>query len=158
MKLFNFLFIGLALAGAAVAQQSYTASQTTSLSAAAEVVTLQAPGSAGTIPAKLIHLNAAAISCSVACTVTLERDGTAASTTALTPQAVNREAPAAIALAYHASNVGVGTVVAQYPIAAGGTLTLDLADKFLWTAQENLTLRTNSITGTVYINVKWSEQ
>jgi hypothetical protein len=136
---------------------TYTASQTTVLAAAAEVVTIQAPGTAGSSIARLITLAGVSLNCSVACTINVERDGTAATTTAITAVPLNRLFPPAEAQVFKSSNVGAGTVVASYPIAAGGTLSLDFTGKALSTGADNLTFRTNSITGTVVINAKWTE-
>ena len=59
--------------------QIYTAYREATLAGAAEVVTVQQAAS----PAKTIHLDAASVYCSVDCVVTIERNGTAATTTAL---------------------------------------------------------------------------
>jgi hypothetical protein len=132
---------------------SYTASQQTTLSAASEAVTIQLATGAP----KFVHFRGAAIYCSVACTLTLERDGTAAANTSLTPARVNRYFAAPLATVYHGSDVGVGTVLTVYNIAAAGNLTLDLSDKYLY-GGDNLTLRIASLTGSVGINVQWEER
>lgn len=134
----------------------YAASQTTTLSAAAEVVTIQAPATQAAMT-RLIQMKGVAVVCSVACTVSLERDGTAATSTSLTVNPVLNNAPAATATAWHSSNVGSGTVLSQYQIAAGGTLNLDLSNKWLGAPSQNVTIRTSSITGTVNINFMWAE-
>ncbi len=154
------LLLLLALALPLVAQTpSYTATKTTTLSSAAEAITIQAPGAAGTRPTKLITLTGASVNCSVACTVTVERDGTAATTTALTVSPLDYHYPAAQAVAFSASNVGSATAtLASYPIVAGATVLIDLSTKQLLSGGDNLTIRTNSITGTVVINFAWTEK
>jgi hypothetical protein len=132
----------------------YVATRSTTLTAAAEVITVQQP----TAVLKVVQFKGVAVTCSVACDITLERDGTAATATALTPVALHRLMPATTVNAYRSSNVAVGTVLATYSITAGGLLALDLSDKFLFGAGENLTIRTSSITGTVQITIQWSEK
>ncbi len=153
------LLLLLAIALPLAAQTpTYTATQTTSLSSAAEVITIQAPGAANTRPTKLITLAGVSVYCSVACTVTIERDGTAATTTALTPASLDYHFPVALATTYHSSNVGTGTVLSSYAIAAMATAVIDLSSKQLLSGGDNLTLRTSSITGTVVINLQWTER
>lgn len=138
------------------AQIYYTAAKTTSLSAGNEVITLQAPATAAAMT-KNIQLVGAAVTCSVACTATLERDGTAATTTTLASAALLKSSPAATTAAYSSSNVGTGTVLSSYSIPAAGTLSFDLSAKWLASAGENVTIRTSAITGTVYITFMWIE-
>lgn len=153
MKLFALL--GLAVAAwAQTSTYNYVVSQSTSLSAAAEVVTVQLNAA----PTKLVTANAASVYCSAACTFQLERDGSAASTTALTIVPVDPIAPASQCAAYHSSNVGSGTVLSQYTLGAGQMQVIDLSQKHLTGSGQNLTIRTNSITGTVQINIQWSEK
>lgn len=132
---------------------SYTATRTSTLTSSAEVITIQQPAT----PLRKLQFQGAAIYCSVACDLTVERDGTAATGTALAASAVNPLYRASTVSAYRSSDVGAGTTLATYTISAGGTLSLDLADKFLIGAGENFTLRTASITGTVRITVQWKE-
>jgi hypothetical protein len=138
------------------AQIYYTATKTTSLNAGPEVITVQAPTTAAGMT-KNIQLVGASITCSVACTATLERDGTAATGTTLASTALLKSSPAATTTAWSSSNVGTGTVLSNYSIAAGATLPVDLSSKWLASAGENVTIRTNSITGTVYITFMWIE-
>ena len=136
---------------------TYTASQTTVLAAAAEVVTIQAPGTAGTTIARTIAVSGASLFCSVACTVTIERDGTAATVTAITAVPLNRQMPPAMAKVFHSADTGVGTTLSSYSLAAGTLLVLDMTGKAMYAGADNLTLRTSSITGTAIINLKWTE-
>jgi hypothetical protein len=135
---------------------NYTASDTATPSAAAEVSTLQVPGSGQ--PSVAIRACGVSISSTVALSFTLERTGTVASTTSLTPASVNRQAPSPVVTAFKQSNVGSGTVIAAYQLAAGGTISLDLTKEMLQQGGDNVTIRTNSITGTVNINWTWFEQ
>jgi hypothetical protein len=147
-----------ALASAAMAQNTHSASKATTLSGAAEVVTIQGNAAANVRLAKQITFVGFDVYCSVDCTITLERDGIVATSTPLTPAATNSELPAATAQAFSSSNVGVGTVIGQYRISAGGTLPIKLTGKFLYLGGENLTIRSNSITGEIRINVQWNEE
>jgi hypothetical protein len=63
------------------------------------------------------------------------------------------------ASAYRSSDVGIGSVVARYTVAAGLTLPLDLGDVSLMkkVSPENFSIRTAAITGTVIIVIKWRE-
>jgi hypothetical protein len=131
---------------------SFMATRTTTLSGAAEVITIQ---TATTAP-RLLHFRGLAIYCSVACDVTLERDGTAATATSFSIVPINQRYPASVAAAYRSSDVGTGTVLSTYSLTAGGLLPLDLTDKYVYPG-ENLTLRTSSITGTVRITFQWEE-
>jgi len=56
-----------------------------------------------------------------ACTLAIELNGTAATTTAATPLALNTKADAAHALGFVASNAGSGTVVHTYQIPSSQT-------------------------------------
>lgn len=136
----------------------FTVTKTTTLSAAAEVVTVQNTTSS----TKNVLFQGGSVYCSVLCTVTLEVNGTAASTTTLAPANINPGAPNAQTTktsAYSSSNVGSGTTIATYQIGAGGTVPIDLSGMFLPSGvASNLTLRTNSITGTVTLILLWIEQ
>src|SRR5574342_237649 len=85
--------------------QVFIATKQTSLSGAAEVITVQQPAS----NAKTVSFIGAYVDCSVACTITLERDGSAATATTLTPVALN--SGTATATAWSGSDVGAGTVL-----------------------------------------------
>ena len=153
------LLIALALAAGLSAQNqtvtTYTASKQTSLTAAAEVVTVQQPATG----ARPVQFVAAYFDCSVACSMTLERNGTAASATSLSINPVFSGSVAATSTAFSSSNVGTGTVLSRFNCAAACSNTLDLTDISFQaggTAQ-NLTLRSSSITGTVTINFKFRE-
>lgn len=152
------LLIGLVLlAGQLCAQRgTYTVERKSALVGAAEVITVQLPTAALATSVQLLD---AAIYCSVECEITLERNGTAATTTEITPTALRSTDSAVSAKAYRSSDVGTGTVVSRYIIPAGSTLALDLSDLALLrkATPENFTIRTASITGTAVIVMKWRE-
>lgn len=96
-----------------------------SLSSATQKITIQLPtATAGT----RVRLKAAKVYCSVACTATQERNGTAATATALTVNKHNPEATGTLTvLAYRSSNVGsAAQTYTVDEIAAGQTLPLTL--------------------------------
>lgn len=134
------------------ARGTYAYEKETSLSSAAEKVTIQiASGSNRT--ARMV---AATGYCSVACTLTLVRDGTAATGTAGTVIKLNSGAPSSGVSVYHTSNVGSGTTIKTYTLSAGQEIIIDLGDKGL-IAGENVTLQTSTITGTARIYFQWRE-
>lgn len=138
-------------------KHEYVALKTTTLSATAETVTVQQPASG----AKDVYFVDALVHSSVAATLTIERDGTAATTTTLTPVKTNSWIPTATATAFHTSNAGSGTAVSNaIDIPANTNVTIDLSSFNLLGAgtAKNLTLKTNSITGTVKIRIKWEER
>lgn len=139
------------------APPNYGVSKVTVLNAAAEVITIQGNQPVNTRLIKVVVFKGFDATCSVACTITLERDGNAATTTTLAPGRLNGESLPSTALAFSASNVGVGTILAQYSLTAGGQIAINLTGKQLYSGVENLTVRTSSITGTVNINVQWQE-
>ena len=144
-------------AGSLLAQRgTYTVERKSALVASSEAITVQLPIAATATSALMMK---AAIYCSVECEITLERDGTEATATALTPVPLQNTFETVSATAYRSSNVGVGSVIARYTVAAGLTLPLDLVDIGLMkeSAPENFTIRTASITGTVIIVIKWRE-
>ena len=152
------ILLAIALSACSLlAQGVYTAEyKATGLSSAASVVTVQV-GNITTI--KAVYLQSAAVYCSVQCEITLERDGSQATATALTPTATSSGAPTVKATAWRSSDAGAGTVLARYVIPAGGTLFLELTDVVLVPARvlENFTVRTAAISGNAVIVVKWKE-
>jgi hypothetical protein len=143
-----------AIASAQVQPLTFVAYKSTDLSGAAETVTIQKPSAT---VSKNIQFLSATMYCSVACTIELETAGTAATTTTLTPTALR--AGSAVAEAFSASNVGNGTTVSEYVLAAGETKSIGLS-AVLWSATSglrNLTLRTDTITGTAKLGFAWSE-
>lgn len=138
--------------------QLYTVSKQTVLSAATEVVTIQQPASS----ARQVSFISAYFDCSVACTFTLERNGTAATSTTLAVNNINPGETAASTTAWSASNVGTGTVLATYNCTAACSIAIDLSGIIFSqsgsTTGTNLTLRSSTITGTVDIIFKYGEK
>jgi len=130
----------------------YTAEWSQALVAAAQTITVQLPTTAGVRNAQM---DSAAVYCSVQCEITVERNGTAATATAVASRVVTGNATST-AIAYRSSNVGVGTVLSRLVVPTGGTMQLDLKDIGLLAGQ-NVSIRTAAITGTAIINVKWRE-
>lgn len=154
----RFSLLAVLLPTAALGQIQMVAQKTTVLSSAAEVITVQQPAT-GT---RLVKFLSAYIDCSVACTVQLERNGTAASSTTLVPLNVNPGESTPVATGWSSSNVGTGSVIQVTSISAGGYQVYDLTGINLkpinnFTGQ-NFTLRTSSISGTVHITILWTEQ
>lgn len=137
----------------------YTVRKQTNLTGAAEVVTVQQPGS-GT--SRRVQFVSAYFDCSVACNVTLERNGTAASSTSLTVNNLNPGDPLPTTVAFSGSNVGTGTVEASYSCASACQpgIPIDLSRMSFGIGSSgttNLTLRTSSITGLVNIDILYAE-
>jgi len=151
------LLLLLILAFPLLAQTPYVVQKTTALTTAAEVITIQQPSSS----AKTVEFQTAYVDCSVACTLTLERNGNAATTTLQTPTPVNAGDGASSVKAYNTSNVGVGTVLSVVSLPASGSVTYDLTKLKLRQMNDpgqNFTIRTSSITGTVNITVLFQER
>ena len=152
MKLLTLAFV----LTASLLGQDFVATKQTALTGAAEVITVQQPAAS----AKTVRFVGAYVDCSAACSVTVERNGTAATTTSLSVAKVNpSSSQAATAVAFSSSNVGTGTVVATYSLTAGGSRIIDLSRVYMTGTGtgKNLTLRTSSITGIVNILVQWTE-
>jgi hypothetical protein len=144
----------LAVTVLAPAGEIYQYTKTTGLSATAESVTLHLPSSASGVQAVI---KSASVYCSVACTITIERDGSAPTTTAATAVRLNRYSQPAAVTPYYSSDVGAGTGLSSFRLAAGALLPLDFGGKVLQPG-DNLTLTTDAITGTVVFNFQWEER
>jgi hypothetical protein len=135
----------------------YQANYTATLNAAASTVTVQA-----TAVSDPVSFEEADVYCSVACTATVSIDGTAATTTTLAVTGpIGLAAAASPPVAFSASNVGAGTALKTFNIAAGATLVLDLSPFGLPGSAggaSNLTIATNSITGTATTQIQWVDQ
>ena len=148
----NRLSLLFVIALSAFAAGSYTVERKSSLTAAAEVITVQLP--AGT--QRSARFISASVYCSAQCEITLERDGALATTTALTPTKLNSTDGTVTAAAFRSSNVGAGTTIGRQIIGAGQMIVCVLQDIGL-RAGETFTMRTDSITATVIINIQWQE-
>lgn len=132
----------------------YTAHKDTTLSGAAEVVTIRVPSGTN----KSAFLIDAALYCSVACTVTLEIQGTYSSGTTITPTKSNSNHAASEILATYSTSIASTTTVAKYTLSAGEKLPLDMRGYVLNTAEDAITFRTSSITGVANILVRWEQK
>ena len=144
------------LAIPAWSQLVYTASKTTVLSGTAEVITVQQPATGS----KIVRFISAFIDSTAACAITIEKDGTAATGTALTPAPVLTGQVASAATAFYSSDVGSGTVITRASIPADGSIVVDLSRISMVGNNKgmNLTVRTASCTGTVDIVITYSTQ
>lgn len=158
MKLSSLCAVFL-LTGAAFGQQGYTAAYTASLITAASVVTVQTAAASSTTEHNAVSFVGAYVDCSVACTFTLEINGTPATTTSLALSSLSTPSTTPSCTAWSASNVGVGTVLGTYSLTAGKSIALDLSTILFnqGTNLSNLTIRTNSITGTVHTVIQFTE-
>ena len=135
--------------------QVFVVQKTTILSGAAEVITVQQPAT----NSRRVEFDRAYVDCSVACTVTLERTGTPATTTTLAPLNINTGETGITVKAFSSSNVGIGTVLSVISLPASGAVVIDLSKiRFeKGTNTTNLTFRTSSISGTVDIVIQARE-
>ncbi len=129
MKRLLSLLACIALASSLLGQQPkrerFSAYKATTLSGAAEVVTIQQPAAS----ARDVFFEYAILYCSVVCTIELELDGAAATSSTLTPTVETYGT--VTATAWSGSNVGNGTTLYDYNLAAGETITVDLTGQFL---------------------------
>jgi hypothetical protein len=152
---FIFLFTSILLSQN-INQPKYIVYKETTLSTAAEVITIQQPA----VGAKIVNFTDAFIYCSVPCNPQVELNGTAATATALTITPGSTLLATTSTTAWSASNVGSGTVVAKFAVPAGTTYPLDLSGIQLSTnnTSKNITIRTDAISGIVRIQLRWIEQ
>lgn len=151
------LLILLLACGAAYGQQpnTFVAYKNTTLTASSEKVTVQSTANTGVATIRFLS---ATLYCSVACDWTLSQNGTAASATTLEVVGYNGAVGNA-ATAWSVSNVGTGTALYVYSLAAGTTLTVDLSTLYLGKATtQNLSFGTSSITGTARVGIVWQER
>lgn len=133
----------------------YISTCTVTLSSAATACTIQQPATG----ANNVRLMYAQVYCSVACTATQERNGTAATATAGTVKRVNPDRTDTItANIFSASDVGVGTAFVVKPLVAGTTIVkLDGIYLIGNGTAKNYTVRIASMTGDVAIAFEWEE-
>lgn len=133
---------------------AFSAHKTSALVGAAEKVTIQSPASGG----KRVRPIYATVRSTAAAVVTISRNGTAATGTALTPFALTKGATVTCS-AWHTSDAGAGTTVETRSVAADQTERFDLSKHF-WdgnSTAQNLSVGTDSITATVNITIVWEE-
>lgn len=131
----------------------YVVYKSTSLSGAAEVVTLRK--SSGN---KLATFESAYVYCSVDCTFSLELAGTYSSGATITPNKLASRWESSTMLATSGTSISGTTSIVTYNLTAGTDKVLDLTGVYLVSANDALTIRTNSITGTVQIALKYQEK
>ena len=127
----------------------------TTLAGAAEVITIQQPASGS----KKVYFEFVQVHCTVAAVVEIERDGAAATATALTAVDASKRG-SVTATAWSGSDVGAGTKISEFDVAAGSTVTVNMDGYMLAPGGgtgENLTLRSDSITGGIKITIVWRE-
>jgi hypothetical protein len=132
----------------------YSAQHSASLSTASDAVTVQ-----GATNSNAVHMKGASVSCSVACTITITQNGTAATATALTITPYNLS-PVPTVKAFSGSNASGGQVIGVYTISAGaGNTWIDLTAHQIsrGTANSNITVSTSSISGTSYLALYYWE-
>ena len=146
-------FAALALFGLPLfAQRGTYQVEQKSTAVTAEAVTIQVP--TGPRSARPVG---ASVYCSVAAEVVIERDGSAATSTPITPAKFNTEDAAPAVQAFRSSNVGTANrITSRIMVPAGGTIPVPLTDHRLLSG-ENLTVRTSHASATVVINIQWTE-
>lgn len=151
---FAILLVLLTSTIALKAQVAYSTSYSTTTSTSTSVVTVQQlPTST-----RIVRFNGLYFKTSAACNFTLENNGTPATTTTLAVSPVNSDSRAASVLAFSSSNVGSGTVLGTYTLAAGEWRTLDLTGfRFSPLTQSNLTLRSSSCSAVIDISFRFTE-
>lgn len=154
-RLLGVLVLVCASAGIALGQ-NFTVYKETVLSGTAEVITIQQPATG----ARTVRPGVAYLYCSVACAITIERNGAAATSTTLAVVDPNRTGAVPNFTAWSGSNVGTGTVIGRIRFSTGGGfIPLDLSNILMignGTAI-NLTLRTDAVTGIVIFMISVTE-
>ncbi len=151
-----FLLICLGSAQAQDSQKRYIVSQSITLAGATVALTIQATGSN-----KLGLPISANLECTVAAQMIISIDGTAATTTAATEVPIGRNRSAATITAFSSSNAGAGTIIAQQTLAADSIGSFDLSGITIGSegpTTQNITLRTNSLTGDCALRIIWVEK
>ena len=134
----------------------FTAWKATTLSGAAEVITIQQPASGG----RRIFVAIVNLYCSVACVITWEQNGTAATATALTRTTIGPSGFSPTVTAWSGSDVGAGTTLEVFRLSAAESKSLNMEGVFMQgsSTATNYSLRTDSITGDVEIYIRWREE
>lgn len=125
--------------------------------AAAEVFTIQLPPSAS----KQVELDEISIYCEADIDVTIEQNGTSATSTYIVPTVVNGVGANAVASPFHSSNTTGGTTIDKWSIYGGTTAVIKLSGIVIprgMTTPKNITIRTTSFTGRLTIRADWTER
>lgn len=157
---FIFMLAGLVLGQVSPEQadsmQYYMATYQTSLSGAGTTFTLQVPASSG----KRVYLQTAVLECTVDCTVSQDKNGSAATGTSVAAVGLNTNGTP-IATFYRASNAGAGSDLLPIIVRAGVQTALDMTPTVFargaGTAQ-NFNWRVSSITGGARVTITWAER
>ena len=136
-------------------QAVYTVSKTTTLAGTTEVITVQQPATSG----KIVRFTSAYMDSVGACQVTVERNGTPATVTTLTPIAASPSSPAPTTNGFSGSDAGVGSIITRLNIPANGSAIVSLTGVMFnqGGTGNNLTVRYASCTGVVNIVITYTE-
>lgn len=157
MKLLTSLLLLAALPLCAQVNRYSATTGNVSLSGAGTALTIQQPASGG----KLVTLESVQVYCSVTCVVSQAANGTAATATAGTANALLPARTPAAATVWTASNVGAGTAQGGVlNLSAGATQAIDVSKIVLGPSGtgSNYTVSIASVTGTVNITLIWNER
>ena len=121
----------------------------------AETITIQQPASGG----RRVFLELANIYCAVAAVIELEKNGTAATATALTRNVIGPSDFSAVATAWSASDVGNGTTITWLRVPAGDAKSFDLEGLYMQGngTGVNYTFRSDC-TGDGEYYIRWREE
>lgn len=155
------LMVLMVLSAPAWAQYQYVLFREATPAAAASVVTVQQPATG----ARNVRLVSIYVYCAVDCGFSLERDGTAATTTASTPTPMNSSVPVSKATGFHTSDVGTGVTLAKFSLVAKSSIVLSASNGGLGNVSltgqgtgKNITVRSSSISGLIQIAIMFTEQ
>lgn len=156
MKLLKLFLLIALLSLPSWAQRKYYYQETFSLSGEVFSVTVQQPS---TSP-RPIQFTGAQVRCTAEVTVTLEKNGTAASNTATTSQVLDGRARSSTSVVYTDSDVGDGTDIVVDKAVANELLVFTGSGLYIPASvgtQGNFTLKSNSITASCYVYIQWEE-
>jgi len=154
MRKLSLILLGLLICMPMLAQKgTYLVNRKAALSSSAEVVTLRL-AAAATVVAQPLFVS---IYSSADVEITIERDGTYVSGTALTANKSSTANLTATAAATYGTTITSTTVLQQHQVTSGSTLVVSL-DMIAVKAGESLTIRTESATATkLLVNLCWRE-
>lgn len=131
----------------------WDATHTFTLSGSAAVITIQQPAA----NAQRVRLQSAFVYSSAACSFVQERDGSAATETALTLKKTNPQSPLTpnVTAWRNSNSTGGAQIGPSYAIPAGGSAALDVSRVYLIGngTTRNYTIRSASCTGTFTVSI-----
>lgn len=136
--------------------RDYCVTWSTTLVVDAAGITVQQPASG----AKNVRGQSATVYASSECAFSIEKNGTAATETVLTPWVGRDDIPQTpAALAYSDSDVGAGSSGPRHVVPAGGTFPLSLRGVEMHGngTAKNFTLRTETCSADLTFNICWEE-